>query len=83
MHDGDTAALLQFIHDELLSDPALEVSPTTRLLSEGLIDSLDVARLAAFIEERFDIQFDSVDIRAGAMERVTDILALARARARR
>lgn len=78
MTDDDIAALLQFVHDELLADPNTEISPTTPLISKGLVDSLGVARLAAFIEERFGIQFDDVEIRAGVAESISDILALVR-----
>jgi acyl carrier protein len=78
MYDDDTAALLQFIRDELLPDPSTDISPTTPLISEGLLDSLSVVRLAAFIEERFAIRFDDVEIRAPGTETVRDILARVR-----
>lgn len=80
MHDDDTAALLQFIRHELLADPDTEISPSTPLISKGLVDSLGVARLAAFIEDRFGIRFDDVEIRVGVAESVNDILALVRTR---
>jgi acyl carrier protein len=75
MHDDDTAALLQFIREELLPDPRADISPTTPLISQGLLDSLSVVRLAAFIEERFAVRFDDVEIRAPGTESVRDILA--------
>lgn len=80
MDDDDTAALLQFIRDQLLPDPTMKISPTTRLISEGVLDSLSVVRLAAFIEERFGIRFDDVEIRADSAESVADILTRVRAR---
>jgi len=80
MHDADAAALLRFIHDELLAEPSAEISATTPLISRGLVDSLGVARLAAFIEDRFGIRFDDVEIRAGVAENVNDILDLVRKR---
>lgn len=75
MNDDDAAALLQFIRDELLPDPTTAITPTTPLISEGLLDSLSVVRLAAFIEDRFEIRFDDVEIRAPDTESVSDILA--------
>lgn len=80
MDDDDVAALLHFIHAELLADPSTEISPSTPLISKGLVDSLGVARLAAFIEDRFGIRFDDVEIRVGVAENVNDILALVRKR---
>jgi acyl carrier protein len=80
MNDDDAAALLQFIRDEVLADPSTEVSASTPLISKGLVDSLGVTRLAAFIEDRFGIRFDDVEIRAGVAETVNDILALVRKR---
>ena len=78
MNDDDTAALLQFIRDELLPDPTTAISPTTPLIRQGLLDSLSIVRLAAFIEDRFGIRFDDVEIRAGSAESVNDILARVR-----
>jgi acyl carrier protein len=79
MHD-DAAAMLTFVRDELLADGDSEVTASTPLISKGLLDSLAVVRLAAFIEERFGIRFDDVEIRAGVAESVDDILALVRKR---
>jgi acyl carrier protein len=78
MHDDDTTALLAFIRDQLLPDPTVQITPTTPLIREGLLDSLSVVRLAAFIEERFGIRFDDVEIRAPATESVSNILARVR-----
>jgi len=69
------AALLErFVREELLVDPAVLLTPETRLLSEGLIDSLGAVQLAAFIEETFGVRFDDSEIRGGELETIAAIL---------
>ena len=74
MADPRAALLEQFIRDELTADRTAAVGPQSRLLSEGLIDSLGAVRLAAFIEEKFGVRFEDSELRAGELETITDIL---------
>ncbi len=76
---GDPRAALfalfeRFVRDELLVDGSATVGPRTRLLSEGLVDSLGAVRLAAFIEEKFGVRFEDSELRAGELETIDDIL---------
>jgi acyl carrier protein len=80
MADARAALLERFIRDELLVDRSLALQPESRLLSEGLIDSLGAVRLAAFIEETFDVRFEDSELRAGELETIADILAAIDAR---
>jgi acyl carrier protein len=82
MTDPRAAVLERFVREELLLDPEVTLTPRTRLLSEGLVDSLGAVRLAAFIEETFRVRFDDSDIRAGEVETIADILAVVDARRR-
>ena len=74
MADHRVTVLERFVRDELLPDPAVPLTPETRLLSEGLIDSLGAVRLAAFVEETFAVRFDDSEIRAGEVETIADVL---------
>jgi len=74
MADPRAALLEQFIRDELTADRTAAVGSQSRLLSEGLIDSLGAVRLAAFIEEKFGVRFEDSELRAGELETITDIL---------
>jgi len=66
--------LERFVRDELLPDAAVPLTPETRLLSDGLIDSLGAVRLATFVEETFGVRFDDSEIRAGELETIADIV---------
>ena len=45
-----TAALLEFVNRELLRDSPHHVGPDTPLFADGLVDSLKILQLIAFIE---------------------------------
>ena len=80
MADPRIARLERFVHDELLVDRSVAVRPDTRLLSEGLIDSLGAVRLAAFVEETFGVRFEDSELRPGELETIAEILAAVDAR---
>jgi acyl carrier protein len=76
MADARVAQLERFLREELLPDPQVPLAPDTRLLSEGLIDSLGAVRLAGFVEETFGVRFDDSEIRGGELETIAGILAV-------
>jgi len=80
MADPRIARLERFIRDELLVDRSVALGPGSRLLSEGLIDSLGAVRLAAFVEETFGIRFEDSELRPGELETIAEILAAVDAR---
>jgi len=74
---ADVVAIIgEFVRSRLLADGAQPLTPETRLLTEGLIDSLGVTVLTAFLEERFDVYLDGSEIRAGGTETIREIAAL-------
>lgn len=75
MADSRAALLERFVREEVALDRAVTLTPDTRLLSEGLIDSLGAVRLAAFVEETFGVRFDDSEIRGGELETIAGILA--------
>jgi acyl carrier protein len=76
MADDRARELAQFVRTNLLAGAQDHVTPETRLLSEGLVDSMGLVLLAAFIEERFGVRIEDADLRAGELETIADILAL-------
>ncbi len=48
------ALLLEFVSQELLGGE--EIAPDDGLLSEGMVDSMGMVRLATFLHEKFDVQ---------------------------
>ena len=57
------AVINDFISRELVQDPALlPLGNATSLLDTGVLDSLNLLRLVVFIQERFGIVVDDVDL---------------------
>ena len=55
-------ALLTFINDEISLDPTQEITLDTDLLLTGLVDSLGVVEVVAWIEEQVDAPVDPTDV---------------------
>ena len=60
----DIKSMLEhYILDELLvSDRRTKIDPDESLINSGVIDSLSLLRLIAFIEERFDVRIEDVEV---------------------
>ncbi len=57
------AVINEYISRELVQDPALlPLWNTTSLLETGVLDSLSLLRLVVFIQERFGIVVDDVNL---------------------
>ena len=54
--------LKQFITQELLANEGLTLHDEDNLLLDGMIDSLGILRLVAFVEQTFQIQIPYEDI---------------------
>ncbi|MCP5101519.1 MAG: acyl carrier protein [Chloroflexi bacterium] len=53
----------KFIVDEImLADSGTKIDPDESLISNGVLDSLGLLRLIAFIEEQFNIEVDDGDV---------------------
>lgn len=48
--NAETAKLLEFVNCELLRDSPQRVTPETPLFADGLVDSLKILQLIAFVE---------------------------------
>ncbi len=55
-------ALMSFVKDELLHGRKRDLRDDEDLLSAGIIDSLGILRLVAFIEETFGIKVPDGDV---------------------
>ena len=55
--------LEQFILNELMaSDEKKSIEPDEDLLMQGIVDSMGVLKLSAFIEEKFSIKVTDIDM---------------------
>jgi len=48
--------LIAYIVKEFVEDPDQEIDETTLLISSGLIDSLSIVSLVAFIDKKFGVR---------------------------
>ncbi len=56
------AALSSYIKDEIMRNPKANLRDDEDLLSAGILDSLAILQLVAFIEERFKIKVPDEDV---------------------
>jgi acyl carrier protein len=55
-------ALIKFIKDEILHGRAVALDEDQDLLGAGIVDSLGILRLVAFMEQRFGITVPDEDV---------------------
>jgi acyl carrier protein len=58
----DLASIKTFIRTELIYDDDEDFDENTNLIERGIIDSMSLVRLIAFIEENYEIQVQDEDI---------------------
>lgn len=68
------AKLIQFIKREFLSDPDLEITAETRLISSGLVDSFSLVSLQRFIESEFGVLVPAPRITAETFDTVGQMI---------
>jgi len=54
--------LLDLLNDELSLDPTVVIDNDTDLLLTGLVDSLGVIQVVAWIEDELDVSIDPIDV---------------------
>lgn len=54
--------LLELINDEISIDPSIPVLAETDLLATGLVDSLGIVEVVAWMEDAMEVEIDPVDI---------------------
>jgi acyl carrier protein len=75
-------AIRDYISRELVRDPAKPpLENSTPLLDSGVLDSLGLLRLVVFIQDRFEIVMDDLDLVPEHFASVDAICAYIRARA--
>lgn len=69
--------LLQLVNDEISLDPATPVLGDTDLLATGLVDSLGIVEVVAWIEEAVGVEIDPVDVVRSNFQTVDLMVAFA------
>jgi acyl carrier protein len=76
------AIINDYISKELVQDPALlPLADDTSLLETGVLDSLSLLKLMLFVQERFGIAVDDVDLVPENFDSVEAICRYLRSRA--
>ena len=70
MSDERCAKLAGFIQKELSKDPRREIGPDVPLVSSGLVDSLSLIRVLAFVEDEFGVVIPDEAATAASMDTV-------------
>ncbi|MCB5251756.1 MAG: acyl carrier protein [Candidatus Cloacimonadaceae bacterium] len=68
--------LLDFIRDEFLEDPELEIDADTRLISAGIIDSFSLVSLQSYIEREFGKRIPAPRITAESFDTVRQMVQI-------
>lgn len=72
------ARLAAFIRREVAKDPRQPLELDTRLVSSGLVDSLSLIQVLAFVEDDFGVVIPDEAATAASMDTLRSILALIR-----
>jgi acyl carrier protein len=68
--------LIEFIREEFLSNPAAVITPDTKLISSGLIDSFSLVSLQVFIEKEFGKRIPAPRITAESFDTVRQMIEI-------
>jgi acyl carrier protein len=68
--------LIKFIKNEFLTDPDLEITVDTKLLSSGLIDSFSLVSLQRFISKEFGKNIPAPRITAQSFDSIRQIVEI-------
>jgi len=66
--------LIAYIMKEFVEDPDQEINETTPLISSGLIDSLSIISLVAFIDKKFGVKIPDEKGTVENFETITKII---------
>ena len=66
--------LIAYIMKEFVEDPDEEIDETTLLISSGLIDSLSIVSLVAFIDKKFGVKIPDEKGTVDNFETITKII---------
>lgn len=66
--------LIEFITDEFLDDPDIEITADTKLISGGLIDSFSLVSLQSFIEQEFGKKIPAPRITAESFDTIRQMI---------
>ena len=70
------ATIRQFILDEIVRTPNIDLAPSDRLIDRGYLTSLDVVHLVVFLEQELGVMIDPEDVTEEHFETLESITRL-------
>ena len=68
--------LIAFITEEFLTDTSMTITPDTKLISSGLIDSFSLVSLQVFVEKEFGKKIPAPKITAESFDTVRNMVGI-------
>jgi acyl carrier protein len=65
--------IMNYIIDELIEDESIELTETTSLFKNRVLDSLNLIALISFLEKTFDCKIDPSEVKFENMDTVANI----------
>ena len=72
--DIETAIESFIVNEIMLGDNSTKIDPNESLISSGVLDSLALLRLIAFIEEQFKVTVEDSEVIPENLETINDIV---------
>jgi acyl carrier protein len=76
MSENIVESLSNYITQSILKQPGRSLSPSTALISSGLVDSFSLVDLAMFVEQEFGVRIDDTELNADTFDSLSDLAAL-------
>jgi len=71
-----SAALSEYLLKEVLKRPGFQLSGSDPLITSGLIDSFHLVDLAMFIEGKFNVVIDDLELNASTFDTLDELAVL-------
>jgi len=72
--DTVTAIESFIVNEIMLADNSTQIDPNESLINSGVLDSLALLRLIAFIEEQFSVTIEDSEVIPENLETINDIV---------
>ena len=70
------ATLIEYIRENILKRPKVELGLDDPIISTGLIDSFHLVDLSVFIEDQFGVRIDDTELNAETFDSVAQLARL-------
>jgi acyl carrier protein len=80
MNQDFSEGLARVIADQILKQPNRKITPETKLISSGLIDSFHLVDLALLVEDRYGVHIDDAELNTEVFDTLAQLEALIRQR---